>query len=238
MMEELKSLVLIIEDDKPIQNFLRASLASQGYKTVETTRGNDGIALAASHVPDAVILDSGLPDIDGLAVITKLREWSTVPIIVVSARGQERDKVQALDSGADDYLTKPFGAGELLARIRAALRRTARAGNEEGPATAGRYEVGDLVVDLEKRRVSLSGEEIHLTPIEYRLLTVLVRHAGKVLTHNFLLKEVWGPMSTEQTQYLRVYMANLRRKIERSPAQPRYLLTELGVGYRLSEDGP
>ena len=233
-MEGQKPLVLVIEDDRHIQNFLRVSLASQDYKTIENGLGNEGIALAASHVPDVVILDLGLPDIDGLAVISRLREWSRVPIIVLSARGQERDKVAALDAGADDYLTKPFGVGELLARIRVSLRRAARPPEEEGGET--RYQVGELEVDLDRRRVLLGPEEVHLTPIEYRLFAVLVRYAGKVLTHNFLLREVWGPMSGEQTQYLRVYMASLRRKVERDPAQPRYLLTELGVGYRLVDE--
>ncbi len=233
-MEGQKPLILVIEDDRHIQSFLRVSLASQDYKTIETGLGNEGIALAASHVPDVVILDLGLPDIDGLAVITRLREWSRVPIIVLSARGQERDKVAALDAGADDYLTKPFGVGELLARIRVSLRRAAHTLAEEGGETC--YRVGELEVDLERRRVLLGSEEVHLTPIEYRLLAVLVRFSGKVLTHNFLLREVWGPMSGEQTQYLRVYMASLRRKIEGDPAQPRYLLTELGVGYRLVDE--
>jgi len=233
-MEGQKPLVLVIEDDRHIQNFLRVSLASQDYKTIETGLGNEGIGLVASHVPDIVILDLGLPDIDGLAVIARLREWSRVPIIVLSARGQERDKVAALDAGAEDYLTKPFGVGELLARIRVALRRAARPPAEEGGEI--HYRVSELEVDLDRRRVLLGSHEVHLTPIEYRLLAVLVRYAGKVLTHSFLLREVWGPMSGEQTQYLRVYMASLRRKIERDPAQPRYLLTELGVGYRLVDE--
>jgi len=233
-MEGQKPLVLVIEDDRHIQNFLRVSLTSQDYKTIETALGKEGIALAASQVPDVVILDLGLPDIDGLAVISRLREWSRVPIVVLSARGQERDKVAALDAGADDYLTKPFGVGELLARIRVSLRRAARPA--EGDGGEIRYRVGELEIDLERRRVTLGSEEVHVTPIEYRLLAVLVRYAGKVLTHNFLLREVWGPMSGEQTQYLRVYMAALRRKIELDPAQPRYLLTELGVGYRLVDE--
>ncbi len=234
MTEQPRPLVLVIEDDRHIQSFLRISLGSQDYKLVETGLGKEGVALAASHVPDVVILDLGLPDIDGLEVIRRIREWSRVPIIVLSARGPERDKVAALDVGADDYLTKPFGVGELLARIRVSLRRAARPrAGEEGET---HFRVGDLEIDLERRRVQLGAEELHLTPIEYRLLAVLVRHAGKVLTHNFLLQEVWGPMSADQTQYLRVYMAALRRKIEREPTQPRYLLTEVGVGYRLVEE--
>ncbi len=225
------ALVLVVEDDPAIQNFLKASLSTQGYRIIQAGLGKEGLALAASHVPDLVVLDLGLPDIDGLAFIAGLRAWSPAPIVVVSARGREQEKVAALDAGADDFLTKPFGVGELLARLRAALRRAVAAPSDGGEA--GRYEVGDLSVDLDLRRVTLSGSELHLTPIEYRLLGVLVRNPGKVLTHNFLLKAVWGPMNADQTQYLRVYMANLRRKIERDPARPRYLLTELGVGYRL-----
>lgn len=235
-MSEPKAVVLVIEDDRHIQSFLRASLASQGYRTVETGLGEEGIALAGSHVPDVIILDLGLPDLDGIEVIRRLREWSSTPIIVLSARGQERDKVTALEEGADDYLTKPFGVGELLARIRVALRRMARLPRERSERAESRYLVGELSIDLERRRVALGPLEVHLTPIEYRLLAVLVQHAGKVLTHHFLLREVWGPASGEQTQYLRVYMASLRRKIEHDPAQPRYLLTELGVGYRLVDE--
>jgi len=188
---------------------------------------------ATDHNPDIIVLlDLGLPDMDGLEVTRRLREWSAVPIIVLSARGQEKDKIAALDAGADDYLTKPFSTGELLARIRVALRHTARAA-ENSPQPV--FIVGDLRVDLAARHVFVGDNEVHLTPIEYKLLTVLIRHAGRVLTHQYLLKEVWGPHHTEDAHYLRVHLAQLRRKIEHDPARPRYLLTETGVGYRFAD---
>jgi two-component system, OmpR family, KDP operon response regulator KdpE len=221
--------VLVIEDEPPIRRFLRPTLASQGYRVVESETGEDGLLQAATRQPDLVILDLGLPDLDGLEVIRRLREWTAIPIIVLSARGAESDKVAALDAGADDYVAKPFAVGELLARARVALRH-ATTGREPGEST---FVLGDLRVDLVRRRVWLGEAEIRLTPIEYRLLTVLVRHAGRVLTHRQLLQEVWGPGQVEQTHYLRVYMANLRRKLEADPARPRFLRTEPGVGYRL-----
>lgn len=226
--------ILVIEDEKPILNFLKASITSQGYRVLLAENGTDGLGLAASNVPDLVILDLGLPDIDGIEVINRLREWLTSPIIVLSARGREQDKVDALDAGADDYITKPFGIKELFARIRVAIRHKANSGGTL--SESARFCVGDLTVDLAARRVFTGEEEVHLTPIEYRLLSTLVRHAGKVLLHRFLLKEVWGPGSADQTHYLRVFMATLRRKIERDPARPRYLLTEQGVGYRLVDE--
>ena len=204
-------------------------LPEHGYALFEAETGKQGLVEAAVRKPDVVILDLGLPDMDGVAVVGRLREWSQVPVIVLSARAQETDKVAALDAGADDYVTKPFGVGELLARLRVALRRTTR--NEEGSQV---FELGPLKVDLAARRVQLAGSEVHLTPIEYRLLTVLVKHAGKVLTHRQLLKEVWGPSHIEHSHYLRIYMAQLRKKLEEDPAQPRFLLTEAGVGYRLA----
>jgi two-component system KDP operon response regulator KdpE len=221
--------ILIIEDEQPIRRFLRASLGSE-YDLAETGTGKEGLQEVTSRPPDLILLDLGLPDMDGLEIIKQVRQWSTVPIIVLSARGQEKDKVTALDFGADDYLTKPFGVGELLARMRVALRHAARTGNEPQDTV---FKVGDLKVDLSARRVFLANNELHLTPIEYKLLTILVQHAGKVLTHTFLLKEVWGPGYAHDVQYLRVFMAGLRRKIEANPAQPRYILTEQGVGYRL-----
>ena len=224
---------VVIEDEPPIRRFLRATLAAQHYRVFEAGTGEEGLVEAATRQPDVVIVDLGLPDIDGLEVIRRLREWSAVPIIVLSARGQEQDKIAALDAGADDYLSKPFGVGELLARMRVALRRAARLGQEAGESS---FTQGDLSVDLARRRVLLRGQEVHLTPIEYRLLTTLVHHAGKVLTHRQLLKEVWGPSHTGETHYLRVFMAQLRRKLEADPARPRYLLTEAGVGYRLAVD--
>ncbi|MCL4820912.1 MAG: response regulator [Vicinamibacteria bacterium] len=224
-------LVLVVEDELPVLRFLRASLAAHGYRLAEAQSGEAALREAATRVPDVVLLDLGLPDLDGLEVTTRLREWSGVPIIVLSARGQERDKIEALDAGADDYLTKPFAVGELLARLRVALRHAAR-------GTAGLepcVEIGELRIDLAARRVSLAGEDVRLTRTEYNLLALLARHVGKVLTHRQLLKEVWGPGAVAQSHYLRVYMGQLRHKLERDPARPRYLLTETGVGYRLAD---
>jgi two-component system, OmpR family, KDP operon response regulator KdpE len=223
--------VLVVEDEKEMRRFLRASLAANGYRLVEAATGQEGLTQAVAYNPDVVILDLGLPDMDGLAVTRSLREWSSAPIVVISARDQERDKIEALDGGADDYLTKPFGAGELLARLRVALRHAERAGR--APETA--VTVGELRVDLTRRQVFVRDREVHLTPIEYKLFAVLMKHAGRVLTHRQLLEQVWGPGSVDQTQYLRVYMAQLRHKLERDPARPSYLVTEPGVGYRLRD---
>jgi two-component system KDP operon response regulator KdpE len=226
-------LVLLVEDELPIRKFLGASLASAGYRLEEAATGHEALKKASQQPPDLVILDLGLPDMDGQQVLQRLREWLAVPIIILSARDQEQQKITALDHGADDYLTKPFSTGELLARLRAALRHAASVGDEPGATT---FEVGDLKVDLAARRVFANGSEVHLTPIEYKLLTTLVHSAGKVLTHRQLLKDVWGPQQVQETHYLRVFMANLRRKLEADPAQPRYLLTEQGVGYRLASE--
>jgi two-component system KDP operon response regulator KdpE len=222
--------VVLIEDEPQIRRFLRAALTGHGYRLFEAASGEDGLIEAATRQPDLVILDLGLPDLDGLGVLARLREWTSVPVIVLSARGQERDKIAALDGGADDYVSKPFSVGELLARMRAAIRRR---GQLKDGAAATTFVVGDLSVDLARRHVLVGDKEIHLTPIEYKLLTTLIRHAGKVLTHRQLLKEVWGPAHTEDSQNLRFYVAQLRRKLESVPARPRYLLTEPGVGYRL-----
>ena len=224
--------VVLIEDEAQIRRFLRATLSAQGYRLFEATTGAAGLIEVGSRQPDIVIVDLGLPDMDGLEVIRQLRQWTAVPIVVLSARGQERDKVTALDAGADDYVSKPFGAGELLARLRVALRHAA--GAARGDAEA--FKVGALEVDMVHRHVRLAGVEVRLTPIEYRLLTMLVRHAGKVVTHQQLLREVWGPTHTDQSHYARVYMAHLRHKLEAEPARPRYLLTEPGVGYRLAAE--
>ena len=224
-------IVVLIDDEPQIRRLLRATLGSSGYRLYEATSGEDGLVEAATRQPDVVILDLGLPDIDGLQVIRRLREWSKVPIIVLSARGQEGDKVAALDAGADDYVSKPFAVGELLARLRVALRHAAV--GESGEPT---FTVAGLRVDQVKRLVQMDGKDVHLTPIEYRLLTTLVRHAGRVLSQRQLLKEVWGPAHTDQAHYLRVYMGTLRRKLEQDPARPRYLLTEPGVGYRLAAE--
>jgi two-component system KDP operon response regulator KdpE len=193
--------------------------------------GREALAEATMRSPDLILLDLGLPDMDGVEIARRIREWSQTPIIVVSARGKEAQKVEVLDAGADDYLTKPFGVGELLARVRVALRHSARV-EQTGEAV---FETGELRIDLSARRVTVRGGEIHLTRTEYKLLTALAKHAGKVLTHRQLLLEVWGPESTEQSQYLRVYMGQLRHKIEKDPARPRYILTEVGVGYRLQD---
>lgn len=220
--------ILVVEDDPQIRRFLRASLGAEEYRVYEAETARDGVAQVAARQPDLMVLDLGLPDEDGLTVIRQVRTWSQMPIIVLSARGQERVKIEALDAGADDFVAKPFAVGELTARIRAALRRTARV-NSAG----SRFRVGELEVDLEGRVVRVGGEEVHLTPIEFKMLSVLIHHAGRVLTQRQLLGEVWGPNHTEQAQYLRVYMAQLRRKLEADPARPKYLLTEPGVGYRL-----
>ncbi|HEY3342368.1 MAG TPA: response regulator [Anaerolineae bacterium] len=225
--------ILVIEDEPQIRRFLRATLTSHGYKMVEAATAQEGLAQATSRLPDLVILDLGLPDMDGVEVARRLREWSTAPIVVLSVRDRENDKIAALDAGADDYLTKPFGVGELLARIRVAMRHTAQISQEPGDPI---FKTGDLQVDLARRQVLLNGGEIHLTPIEYKLLAVLVHHAEKVVTHQQLLKEVWGPACTTETHYLRVYMGQLRRKLEADSARPRYLITEPGVGYRLKVD--
>jgi two-component system KDP operon response regulator KdpE len=222
--------VIVIEDEPDIRRFLRAALLSSGYRLVEATTGQEGLQAAETRQPDLIILDLGLPDMDGLDVIRRLREWTVVPIIVLSARGQETTKVAALDAGADDYIAKPFGVNELRARMRVSLRHAHRVG--PGGSTPV-FVTGDLQVDFGQRRVRVKGKEVHLTPIEYRLLTTLARHAGKVLTRNQLLTEVWGRAYADQAHYLHVHMAQLRRKLESDPARPRYLLTEPGVGYRL-----
>jgi two-component system KDP operon response regulator KdpE len=227
--------ILIVEDDGPIRRFLEAALTNAGYEVVEAETGRAGLTHVLARVPDLIILDLGLPDMDGMEIIARVRDWSQVPIIILSARGREDDKVKALNAGADDYLTKPFGVPELLARMRVALRHAALLGTGEGEA-ASRFEVGDLVVDLAGRRVLVRETEVHLTRLEYRLLAALVKNAGKVLTHQFLLREVWGPGYLEQTHYPRMFIASLRRKLEDDPAEPRYILTEQGVGYRLVED--
>jgi len=225
-------LILIIEDEAPIRRFLRASLAEQGYRFNEAETAKEGLQLAAAQPPDLIVLDLGLPDQNGLAVMRQIRDWSQVPIIIVSARGQEHDKVLALDAGADDYLTKPFGVGELLARIRVALRHATQSSKQPNSV----FNAGTMKADLVARRIWVSDQEVHLTPTEYRLLTTLIRHAGKVLTQRFLLKEVWGPDQVHEGHYLRVAMAKLRAKIEANPARPQILLTEVGVGYRLNAD--
>ena len=224
--------IIVIEDEAQIRRFLRTTLAAEGYHVIEAATGKQGLLEAATRKPDMIILDLGLPDMDGVEVVMALRAWCSVPVIILSARSQESDKISALDAGADDYLVKPFGAGELLARIRVALRHVFISARED----EGAFSVDELKVDMVHRKVTVSGVNVHLTPIEYRLLTVLIKHAGKVLTHQLLLREVWGPNYVERAHYLRIYMGALRQKLEKDSTRPRFLLTEIGVGYRLAVD--
>lgn len=222
--------VVVIEDDPQLRRFLRTGLGSQGFQVFEAGTGRQGLIEVGTRKPDLVILDLGLPDRDGVDIVKAIRGWTGLPILILSARDAEQDKIEALDAGADDYLTKPFGLGELLARLRVALRHAAAA--PESSRTEA-FTSGRLRVDLQKRLVYVDDAEIHLTPIQYRLLSVLVKNAGKVLTHRQILKEVWGPSSVDNTHYLRIYMSQLRQKLELDPTQPKLLLTESGVGYRL-----
>jgi two-component system, OmpR family, KDP operon response regulator KdpE len=224
--------VLLIEDDPQIRRFLRATLPAHGICLLEAGTGGEGLSQAATRTPEAILLDLGLPDLEGIEFLKRLREWSSIPVIVLSARGLERDKVAALDAGADDYLTKPFGVDELLARLRVAFRRGPAAGSSAGSV----FTTGDLSVDLAGHIVRIGGREVRLTPTEFKLLAALIRHAGKVVTHRQLLIEVWGPGAAANTHYLRVQMYGLRHKLETTPARPRYLTTEPGVGYRLRDE--
>jgi two-component system KDP operon response regulator KdpE len=233
-MTETAPLLLVVEDEPAMCKLLRATLASRGYRLIEAFTGIDGLGKAASHGPDAVLLDLGLPDMDGLEVTRRLRQWASVPIIVLSARGREEDKILALDAGADDYLTKPFGSGELAARIRVALKHAAA--KSVGAVPEPVLTAGALQLDLERRAVFVSGREVHLTPTEFKLFATLMKHAGRVLTHRQLLEEVWGEAYANNTQYLRVYMVQLRHKLEVDPARPRHLTTVPAIGYRLKPD--
>jgi two-component system KDP operon response regulator KdpE len=230
-MTDLAATIIVIEDDQQISRFIITSLQNAELQVFSSGTGQKGLVEVGTRKPDIVLLDLGLPDIDGVEVIEQIRTWSTVPIIVLSARTDEAEKVKALDAGADDYLTKPFGCAELLARIRAQLRRRSIA--IEGNAANGLYVFGEITVDLTKRLVFRNSKPIHLTPIEYRLLSVLIRNAGCVVTQRQLLKDVWGPSFSESSHYLRIYMGHLRQKLEDDAAQPKYLITETGVGYRL-----
>ncbi len=225
--------IAVIEDEAPIQKFLQASLTVEGFRVVQATTAKDGVRLITQELPAIVLLDLGLPDADGVSVIKSVRGWSSLPMIVLSARGEEKSKIEALDAGADDYLTKPFGVGELLARIRSTLRRAAcSAGGKE----EHKFEFGNIHGDLATRRVFVNREEVRLTKLEFDLLGLLVRNRDRVLTHKYLLKEVWGPNSANEPHYVRVFMANLRKKLEQDPSRPRHLLTEQGIGYRLRTD--
>lgn len=229
-MSEAASTVLVIEDESQIRRFVRAALEDEGCRVYEAGNAAEGLVEAAARNPDLVVLDLGLPDREGIEVVRDLRAWSTVPLIILSARAEEDDKIAALDAGADDYLTKPFGIGELLARTRALLRRP------RADAAEPVVEFGDVRADLSRRVVSRRGEEVHLTPTEYRLLAMLLARPGRVLSHRLLLKEVWGAEAVQSNHYLRIYVANLRRKLEADPAQPKYLITETGIGYRFQNE--
>ncbi len=224
------ALVLVVEDEHPMRRFLQSVLGDHGFRTVLATHGAEALSQASAYNPDFVLLDLGLPDIDGIEVTKRLREWLAAPIVVISARGQEGDKISALDVGANDYVTKPFATGELLARMRVWMRQAARGDRDAGEPT---IELGDLRIDLAKRHVTVAGRMVHLTPTEYKLFGLLMRNAGRVMTHRQLLEATWGPSYANETQYVRVYMGQLRQKLEENPARPRYLVTEPGVGYRI-----
>lgn len=226
-----KLTVVLIEDERNITNFIQSILINESYKVLTASTGKDGLSLIASQCPDMILLDLGLPDIDGIQVIEKIRTFTKTPIIVISARIQEEEKVNALDCGADDYITKPFGTSEMMARIRTALRHSHRTEDSESV-----YHCGDLTINFEKRLITCGDEEIHLTQIEYKLVSLLARQAGKVLTYDYLIRQIWGPYSDNNNQILLVNMAHIRRKLEKNPAEPEYIFTEIGVGYRMRED--
>lgn len=230
-----KKLILLVEDDKTIRKFISTALLTQDYDVKEAITGKEGISIAVSYSPDVVLLDLGLEDMDGIEVIKAIRQFSKIPIIVVSAREQDREKVEVFDAGADDYLTKPFSIVELLARVRVALRHL-QMELQQKEEVKSTFEVDKLLIDFDKRRVMVDDNEVHLTPIEYNILSLLAKHHGKVLTHNFIIKEIWGSIIGNETKSLRVFMATLRRKIEKQPADPRYIITEVGVGYRLNDE--
>ncbi|HFL2570438.1 TPA: response regulator [Clostridioides difficile] len=230
-----KKLILLVEDDKTIRKFISTALLTQDYDVKEAITGKEGISIAVSYSPDVVLLDLGLEDMDGIEVIKAIRQFSNIPIIVVSAREQDRDKVEVFDAGADDYLTKPFSIVELLARVRVAFRHS-QVEVQQKDDVKSTFEVDKLLIDFDKRKVIVDDVEVHLTPIEYNILSLLAKHHGKVLTHNFIIKEIWGSVIGNETKSLRVFMATLRRKIEKQPANPRYIITEVGVGYRLNDE--
>ena len=229
-----KTIILIVEDENRISSFMNTVLAVNNYHVITAANGQEALALVTSYCPDAIILDLGLPDIDGTQLIRTIREWSSIPIIVVSARDHERDKVEALDLGADDYITKPFGTSELLARIRTALRH-AQNRIDKGMSSNGRFVTGGLIIDYDRRHITVDGKEVHLTQNEYKIVSLLSKYAGRVLTYDYIIKALWGPHAKYDNQILRVNMANIRRKIEKKPAEPQYIFTEVGVGYRMLE---
>ena len=231
----IREKILVVEDEKSISHFISTVLNNNGYEAMQARSGAEAMSMISSHCPDLIILDLGLPDMDGLEILRQLREWSSLPVVVVSARSHERDKVDALDLGADDYLTKPCGPNEPLARVRTAIRYTRTAAGNDEIARNGTYTVGDLTIDYNKHQVLMRGENVHLTLSEFRIVALLGKYAGKVLTYDFIMKELWGPRASGDNQILRVNMANIRRKIEKNPAEPEYLFTEVGVGYRIAE---
>lgn len=231
----IREKILVIEDEKSIARFISTILTANGYEAMRAASGAEAMSMISSHCPDLVILDLGLPDMDGLDILRQLRSWSTLPVVVVSARSHEQDKVSALDLGADDYLTKPFGTDELLARVRTAIRHTRTATGNSEIAQQGTYTVGDLTIDYNKHQVLVRVENAKLTLSEFRIVALLGKHAGRVMTYDSIIKELWGPRASGDNQILRVNMANIRRKIEKNPAEPEYLFTEVGVGYRMAE---
>lgn len=233
----IRDKVLIVEDEQSIANLISTILSTNGYDTMLVRSGEEALTMISSHCPDLVVLDLGLPDMDGVEVIRSVRKWSSLPIVVVSARQQEHDKVVALDCGADDYLVKPFGSSELLARIRTAIRHTRTTLGNDQIAQTGKFTTGELTIDYDKHQVLLRGENAKLTVNEYKIVALLGKYAGKVLTYDFIIRELWGPKARSDNQILRVNMANIRRKIEANPGQPEYIFTEVGVGYRMREDG-
>lgn len=232
---EIKDRILVIEDDKSIRNFFKAILEANNYDVIMANTGTEGYGLITSQCPDLVILDLGLPDMDGIKVLKQLREWSGMPVIVVSARTHEKDKVEALDLGADDYITKPFGTSELLARVRTAIRHARAASQTPEGVQTGVFKAGELTIDYDKHRVYINDRDANLTQNEFKLVSLLGKYAGKVLTYDFIIKEIWGPNMENNNRILRVNMANIRRKIEKNPAQPQFIFTEVGVGYRIVE---
>ncbi|MGM9661655.1 MAG: response regulator transcription factor [Oscillospiraceae bacterium] len=232
---KIRDRILIIEDEQNISHFISAILSSSGYDAIIAHSGTEAISMISSHCPDLIVLDLGLPDMDGLEILKSVRSWSSLPIVVVSARTHESDKVEALDLGADDYIAKPFGTSELLARIRAAIRHTRTTSANAGIAQTGKFSTGELTVDYDQHTVLVGGEDAHLTLNEYRIVSLLARHAGKVLTYDYIIRELWGPNAKCNNQILRVNMANIRRKIEKNPAAPHYIFTKVGVGYRMAE---
>ena len=231
----IREKILVVEDEKSISHFISTMLNNNGYEALKARTGAEALSMISSHCPDLIILDLGLPDMEGLDILRQIRSWSSLPVVVVSARSHERDKVTALDLGADDYLTKPFGTDELLARVRTAIRHTRTTSGNDEIAQKGTYTVGELTIDYNKHQVLLRGENAKLTLSEFRIVALLGKYAGKVLTYDFIMKELWGPRASGDNQILRVNMANIRRKIEKNPAEPEYLFTEVGVGYRMAE---